>query len=32
VEKQLKDLQERTEKKRMELVQTQTALQQQSAK
>ncbi|KAF9408694.1 hypothetical protein BGZ94_002222, partial [Podila epigama] len=31
VEKQLKDLQEKTEKKRMELVQTQTVLQQQAA-
>ncbi|KAF9925892.1 hypothetical protein FBU30_004417 [Linnemannia zychae] len=32
VEKQLKELQEKTEKKRMELVQTQTAIQQQAAK
>ncbi|CAO3565093.1 unnamed protein product [Mortierella alpina] len=31
VEKQLQDLQEKTEKKRMELVQTQTALQQHAA-
>ncbi|ORZ28002.1 Prefoldin [Lobosporangium transversale] len=31
VEKQLKDLQEKTEKKRVELVQTQTALQQLAA-
>ncbi|KAF9344456.1 hypothetical protein BGX26_004347, partial [Mortierella sp. AD094] len=31
VEKQLKDLQEKTEKKRIELVETQTALQQHAA-